>query len=263
MKKCRGTEYHRGVSSECAARLNVVERFETFAVIDKPAGLRSVPGRQADAADSVERRARELWPEAEGPIMVHRLDAETSGLMVLGLTSHAHRALSIQFMKRKVGKTYVAILDGVVADQEGAVDLPLIVDWPNRPRQKVCHDRGKPSRTLYRVAERLDARTRVDFRPVTGRMHQLQNSDGPRSASFRPDRTVDSRRIRGGYAFESPARSGRNLTRSRPRRSSLVRLLRGPHDGAVTPDRLLGTRAGVGNPADDNRQVVMSQGGAA
>jgi tRNA pseudouridine32 synthase/23S rRNA pseudouridine746 synthase len=142
-----------------------------------------VPGRGPDKQDSIASRVRAAFPEADGPISVHRLDLDTSGLMVLALTREAHRALSIQFMKRKTGKTYAAILDGRVADDRGAVDLPLIVDWPNRPRQMVDHERGRPARTLYAVTGRDGDRTRVEFRPVTGRSHQLRvHAATPRDA---------------------------------------------------------------------------------
>ncbi|MCK4873748.1 MAG: RluA family pseudouridine synthase [Phycisphaerales bacterium] len=154
--------------------LCVVHLGEDYVVVDKPAGLLSVPGRGPDKFDSVSARVRIVFPQATGSISVHRLDMDTSGLMVLGLTGRAHRGLSRQFEARKIGKTYIALLDGIVKEDEGAVDLPLVVDWPNRPRQKVDHELGKPSRTLYRVISRTDTTTRVEFRPLTGRTHQLR-----------------------------------------------------------------------------------------
>ena len=154
--------------------LCVVYASWNYIVVDKPAGLLSVPGRGEDKRDSVSERVRYVFPEASGSISVHRLDMDTSGLMVLGLNRKAHRGLSRQFEMRKTGKTYIAILDGIVEEDEGAVDLPLIVDWPNRPRQMVDYEKGKPSRTLYRVLERKGGTTRVEFRPLTGRTHQLR-----------------------------------------------------------------------------------------
>lgn len=153
-----------------------------YVITDKPSGLPSVPRRGADVEplleDSVQSRIRLAFPDAEGPVSVHRLDVDTSGLIACALDREVHRALSRQFMHRKVGKTYTAVLIGHVEQDEGEIDLPLIVDWPNRPRQMVSYEHGKPGRTLYRVVERFtdrgEPRTRVEFRPVTGRTHQLR-----------------------------------------------------------------------------------------
>lgn len=145
-----------------------------WAVVVKPAGLRSVPGRADDAGDSVRTRLRRIWPWSAGDLTPHRIDIETSGLMVVAMTRKVYRSLSRQFEARKIGKAYEAVLDGEVAGDSGTIDLPLRVDWPNRPRQIVCRDEGRPARTLWRVLDRAGGRTRVEFRPETGRTHQLR-----------------------------------------------------------------------------------------
>lgn len=142
-------------------------------VFNKPSGLLSVPGRGADRADCMVSRVRRCFADAQ---IVHRLDMATSGLLVLGRGEAMQRHLSILFQDRQVSKRYVALLHGLLVPDEGVVDLPLITDWPNRPMQMVCHERGKPSLTRYRVLHRDAARaqTRVELEPVTGRSHQLR-----------------------------------------------------------------------------------------
>ncbi|MFI4898683.1 MAG: RluA family pseudouridine synthase [Phycisphaerales bacterium JB059] len=171
--------------------LNILHETDDLLVIDKPAGLRAVPARGANRdlalRDSVESRVQDMFTLYDTPVIVHRLDMDTSGLMVVALTREAHRALSRQFMHRKTAKTYAALLLGDVHDDEGAIDLPLLVDWPNRPRQHPDFTNGKPARTLYRVLERDADRTRVAFRPVTGRTHQLRvHSATPRCLTDTP-----------------------------------------------------------------------------
>lgn len=140
-------------------------------VVAKPAGLLSVPGRGEGKSDCLIERLRGAFPTI---LLVHRLDQDTSGVMVFGLTPHAQRTLSKQFEDRKVRKTYVARLDGRLEPKTGTVDLPLIVDWPNRPRQKVDHAEGRPAQTDWRVIRANDQETRVRLFPLTGRSHQLR-----------------------------------------------------------------------------------------
>jgi len=151
--------------------LDVVHEDHEILVVNKPAGLLSVPGKGPDLADCLITRLQEVFPTA---LLVHRLDRDTSGVMVFGLTPHAQRHLGLQFEKRHVKKTYVARLQGRLEPRTGTVDLPLIVDWPNRPLQMVCHDTGKPAQTDWRVVSYGAGETRVRFMPKTGRSHQLR-----------------------------------------------------------------------------------------
>ncbi len=153
--------------------LDVIYEDEALLVVDKPSGLLSVPGRGADKQDSLLSRARRHWPEAE---CVHRLDMETSGVMVLAIGKPAQRVMNKLFRQRRVNKDYVAIVDGRIDTENGEIDLPLICDWPNRPRQKVDFESGKPSRTHFSVlAHNPEANTtRLALQPATGRSHQLR-----------------------------------------------------------------------------------------
>lgn len=149
----------------------IVHLAHDLLVVNKPAGLLSVPGRGEDKQDCAWSRACALCHDAQ---VVHRLDMATSGLLLLARGAAMQRALSMAFASRQVHKRYEAVLCGEPRDDEGCVDLPLICDWPNRPRQMVDTVRGKPSTTRWRVLARDGARTRVALEPVTGRSHQLR-----------------------------------------------------------------------------------------
>ncbi|OIQ32442.1 MAG: RNA pseudouridine synthase [Roseobacter sp. MedPE-SWchi] len=151
--------------------LEILHHDAQILVVNKPAGLLSVPGRGEHLADCLLSRVQAAFPEA---LLVHRLDRDTSGVMVFGVTPHAQRNLSMQFEKRTTRKAYVARLAGRLEPRAGEVDLPLIVDWPNRPRQMVCQDSGKPALTEYRVVKYGEGETRVRLTPKTGRTHQLR-----------------------------------------------------------------------------------------
>ena len=142
-------------------------------VVNKPTRLLSVPGRGEDKQDCLVRRIQEIYADA---LIVHRLDFDTSGLLVLARGKAMHRELSIRFQERKVEKRYVAVIDGRPEKSSGEVDLPLIVDWPNRPCHIVDFVQGKPSQTSYRVVgyNSADGTSRVLLTPHTGRTHQLR-----------------------------------------------------------------------------------------
>ena len=140
-------------------------------LIDKPAGLLSVPGKGPELADCLMARVQKVFPTA---LLVHRLDRDTSGVMIFALTPHAQRHLGLQFEKRQTRKTYVARVWGSLEPKTGTVDLPLIVDWPHRPKQMVCHETGKPATTDWRVLRHEGETTRVRLMPKTGRSHQLR-----------------------------------------------------------------------------------------
>ncbi|NIZ12951.1 RluA family pseudouridine synthase [Phaeobacter sp. HF9A] len=151
--------------------LDILHHDAQLLVVNKPAGLLSVPGKGAHLADCLISRIQAAFPEA---LLVHRLDRDTSGVMVFAMTAHAQRHLGLQFEKRMTKKTYVARLAGQLEPRSGTVDLPLIVDWPNRPLQKVCHETGKPAETDWKVLRSDPQETRVRLMPKTGRSHQLR-----------------------------------------------------------------------------------------
>lgn len=140
-------------------------------LVDKPSGLLSVPGKGEDLTDCLIARVQRVFPDA---LLVHRLDRDTSGVMIFALTPHAQRHLGLQFENRQTKKTYVARVWGEMADKTGTVDLPLIVDWPNRPLQMVDHENGRAAVTDWRVVRVGGGETRVRLMPKTGRSHQLR-----------------------------------------------------------------------------------------
>ena len=151
--------------------LEVLHLDHEVILVDKPAGLLSVPGKGPHLADCLLARVQAAFPDA---LLVHRLDRDTSGVMIFAMTPYAQRHLGLQFEKRMTKKTYVARVWGVPAEKSGAVDLPLIVDWPNRPLQMVCHETGKPAQTDWRVIKDEGSTARVRLTPHTGRSHQLR-----------------------------------------------------------------------------------------
>jgi len=153
--------------------LPILFQDDSLLVVDKPSGLLAVPGRGEQGLDNQATRVQAAWPDA---LVVHRLDMSTSGLMLFARGQAMQRSLSHAFAQRQVHKRYVAVVDGQVGADEGEIDLPLLADWPNRPRQKVDRAGGKPALTRWRVIGRDAATgtTRVALEPVTGRSHQLR-----------------------------------------------------------------------------------------
>jgi tRNA pseudouridine32 synthase/23S rRNA pseudouridine746 synthase len=154
-----------------AGAVTLVHHDRAIVVADKPAGLLSVPGRGEDRADCLIARLRRRFPTV---LLVHRLDLDTSGVMVFALTRAAQADLGRQFEARTVEKAYVARLWGRLEPEAGRIDLPLIVDWPNRPRQHVDRAAGRPAQTDWQVIGRAEGETRVRLVPLTGRSHQLR-----------------------------------------------------------------------------------------
>lgn len=152
--------------------IKIVYEDEVLLVINKPAEFLSVPGKKIQ--DSVYQRIKEMYPEATGPLIVHRLDMSTSGLLLIAKDEETYVKLQSQFIKRTIKKRYVALLDGVLKEKEGFIDLPLRVDLDDRPRQLVCFEHGKQAQTKWEVIEVKNNKTRVYFYPISGRTHQLR-----------------------------------------------------------------------------------------
>lgn len=152
--------------------LPIVYEDDFLLVVNKPHEFLSTPGKTIH--DSVATRMKERYPEATGPLIVHRLDMSTSGLMLIAKSMETYNQLQYQFIKRTVKKRYVALLNGNPDSDSGTIDLPLRVDLEDRPRQLVCYEHGKTARTEWQVVERKDGMTRVHFFPITGRTHQLR-----------------------------------------------------------------------------------------
>lgn len=157
----------------CHERVGIVYQDADILLINKPAYLLSVPGRAPENKDCAITRLQQQFEDVR---LIHRLDLDTSGIMVFALSREGQSRLSRLFQLRTVKKRYQAVVHGIVAEDEGSVELPLIADWPNRPLQKVCHEHGKHALTHYQVLERDEVhhRTRLALSPVTGRSHQLR-----------------------------------------------------------------------------------------
>ena len=155
-------------------KIDIIYSDSSIVVVNKPGGLLSVPGRGPDKKDCIVNRIRSRYPECIPQPSVHRLDMDTSGLMVLALTSDAHRNLSIQFQDRTVKKRYVALLEGIVEKEKGEINLPFRLDVDNRPCQIYDPVYGKTGTTLWEKIEVKNNQTRVTFTPLTGRTHQLR-----------------------------------------------------------------------------------------
>lgn len=151
--------------------ISIIYQDDAMVILNKPSGLLSVPGKALAHKDCLERRVKIVFPTAT---IVHRLDMATSGLMIMALTKPAHREISRQFQHRETQKQYIARVYGNIEQSQGSIELPLICDWPNRPKQMVCHERGKHALTHWQVLERQTDQTRVLLKPVTGRSHQLR-----------------------------------------------------------------------------------------
>lgn len=151
--------------------LSVLHEDAELLVVNKPAGLLSVPGKGAHLADCLIARVQTAFPQA---LLIHRLDRDTSGVMIFAQTPAAQRHLGLQFEKRQTRKIYIATVAGEVAQKEGEIDLPLIVDWPNRPLQHVNHETGKHAITNWQRIRVENGTTRMRLMPKTGRSHQLR-----------------------------------------------------------------------------------------
>ncbi|MET2900708.1 pseudouridine synthase [Vibrio rotiferianus] len=152
--------------------LEILFQDEAMVIVNKPSGLLSVPGKTIK--DSAYTRLQTMFPDVEGPFVIHRLDMATSGILVFALTKRANKSLQKQFITRSVQKRYMALLEGVLTEPEGEISLPMRGDPDDRPRQLVCFEHGKPAETYWQLIEMKDGRSKVYMYPKTGRTHQLR-----------------------------------------------------------------------------------------
>ena len=171
---CSSNESNFPAFPSIKGEIPIIYEDEWLIAVNKPAGLLSVPGRYGDRQDSVLSRLRHLLPDGIALVSVHRLDQETSGILLLARDRQTHRQLSQQFQQHQIHKVYEAILSGAVTVEQGVIDLPLWGDPKNRPEQKVDWQHGKPSLTQFQIMAREGDYTRVEFTPLTGRTHQLR-----------------------------------------------------------------------------------------
>lgn len=151
--------------------LTILHRDDDLLVLSKQSGLLCVAGKPAEHNDCLEARAKERYPEA---LLVHRLDRDTSGIVIMAMNAGAQRHLGLQFERRKLKKTYIARVWGHVAGESGTINLPLATDWPNKPKQKVDLVSGRAAQTDWQVIAREEQATRLKLTPLTGRSHQLR-----------------------------------------------------------------------------------------
>lgn len=151
--------------------LEILFEDDHLLAVNKPSGLLSVPGRGEHLADCMQARLIARDPNV---LLIHRIDCDTSGLMIFAKTPHTQRHIGLQFEKRITKKSYTAWVHGVPSDPKGEIDLPIIVDWPNRPMQKICHVTGRPAQTSWRKVGKKTNCAKLELKPHTGRSHQLR-----------------------------------------------------------------------------------------
>ena len=157
---------------KAAKDIKILFEDEAISVIHKPVDLLSVSGNEVE--DSIYTRIKKLYPNATGPLIVHRLDMSTSGILLIAKTKEAHKFLQEQFKDKTIKKRYVALLDGIISERKGTISLPLKVDFHHRPKQMVCFEHGKPAKTKWEVIDIQNNQTKINLYPITGRTHQLR-----------------------------------------------------------------------------------------
>lgn len=172
-KEMQTNDYHK--VAFCPQPVQIIKPNKNFLMVNKPAGLLTIPGRHPENKDCMISRLQQHH-KSQTASVVHRLDMATSGIMVVALTKFAHREISKQFELRQTEKHYIAVVDGIVEEDSGVIEKPMIADWPNRPKQKICYEDGKKAITEWKVLERDSDNhtTRLKLKPITGRSHQLR-----------------------------------------------------------------------------------------